>query len=69
MSSSQTYFAGLNIDDNKLTRFHGEVSKVFETTKKIHLLHENDKTIILGLKLYLDWKLQRMVSFVACKSN
>lgn len=69
ISSSQTYFSCQNIDDNMLTCLHGEVSKVFETTKKICLLHEDDKMIILGLKLYFDWKLQRMVSFVTCKSN
>ncbi len=69
MCSSQIYFADLNINDNELTRLHGEGSKVFKITKKIRLLHEDDKTIILGLNLYLDRKLQKTISFVTCKSN
>jgi hypothetical protein len=54
MNSSQTYFVDVNIDDNELTRLHGEVSKVLEATKKARLLHEEDQTTLSGLKADFD---------------
>jgi len=54
MNSSQTYFVDVNVNDNELTRLHGEVSKVFEVTKKARLLHEDDQATLSGLKANLD---------------
>ncbi len=54
MNSSQMYFVDVNIDDNELTRLHGEVSKVLEVTKKACLLHELFQATLSGLKADLD---------------
>jgi hypothetical protein len=54
MNSSQMYFVDLNVDDNKLTRLHGEVFKVLKATKKARLLHEKDRVTLAGLKANLD---------------
>jgi hypothetical protein len=57
MNSSQMYFVDLNVDDNKLTRLHGEVFKVLKATKKARLLHEKDRVTLAGLKANLDQRI------------
>jgi hypothetical protein len=54
MNSSQTYFVDVNVDDNKLTHLHGEVSKVLKATKTARLLHEKDQATLSRLKVDLN---------------
>jgi hypothetical protein len=51
INSSQTYFVDLNVNDNELTRLHGEV---FKATKKARLLHEEDQATLARLKANFD---------------
>jgi hypothetical protein len=57
MNSSQTYFVDVNVDDNELTRLHGEVSKVLKAIKKACLLQELFQATLSGLKVDLDGRI------------